>query len=290
MAFVQKFDLQIARGNYDAAGYYIPAWKRLSKTEHKNEKISTLMPMLSDFGAYSPAYAGTNEDWRAIIRATRPNGKNILATNGSGDIPVAFRTFGAANIDTFDISYFAHVVTNIKTAAANTLAYQEYKQTLESLHNATRANDIANYSKIAKQLSPKVKSIITGMNGCHIFCNGCGAVSKHIPSEQEYNIAHGNIKNFDNFIWSDITELHNHIDTKYDLIYVSNIFDYFRRTPEKISETANSLEPFLSPNGQIVICSPFATQMKSALKSSKLNQITQINDVILAGRLQNRGR
>lgn len=242
----------IARKDYNTrTGNYIPLWKKIARVR-KDIKLSDINWHGSNFGPYAPAYAATNEDWRFAMHELNPMGKSVLTVAASGDQPIAFQLSGARDIDTFDTTYFAKVIMDIKTSALQTMDCAQYKNMLVELRNARSASDIPNYDKIKNVCPRETLSAIRQMNGCRIFGMGTGIRDEYLPNEAEYNVAKQTVKKPIRFIWSDLESLHTKLDKKYDLIYLSNIFEYYHDA-NKITQTLNSLYPFLTDNGEIML-------------------------------------
>ena len=243
---------QIARKDYNTrTGNYIPLWKRIARVR-KDLKVSDINWHNANFGPYAPAYATTNEDWRFAMRELNPAGKSVLTVAASGDQPIAFLANGARDIDTFDTTYFANVIMDIKTSALQTIDCAQYKNMIFELRNAKSADDISVYDKIKTVCPHKTLTAIRQMQGCRIFGMGTGIRDEYLPNESEYNAAKKIVKQPIRFIWSDLENLHTELNKKYDLVYLSNIFEYFHDT-NKITNTLNNLYPFLNENAQIML-------------------------------------
>ena len=201
-----------------------------------------------------------------------------MTVAGSGDQPIAFALCGAKIVDTFDISYFAHIITDLKIAAIQTLDYEEYTNFVASLRTATCPDEIAHYDKIAPKCSNKTRNTVYQMNGCLIFKQGIGMYQEYMPNKFEYAMAKKLITQPMDFIWSNVDSLHGFLTRQYDLIYMSSVFDFYR-DEAKITNTINSLRPNLTDNGCIALYlsdgmpATKRAQLVSAAKNSELNQI-----------------
>ena len=240
-----------ARKCYNKSGVYIPVWRRYQRMYH-DANISPSDCNMTNFGQYSPAYATTNENWRFAMNKLHPAGKSVLTVTASGDQPIAFAISGAQNIDTFDTTYFAKVVMDIKTSAIQTLNHKQYGNMVDALRNTNCVSEIPGYDKIAP-LCPHDTIIATKqMRGCYIFNQGTGPNTEYMPTESEYNIARKTIKTPMNFIWSDLQDLNTQLNKQYDIIYLSNIFDYFQSS-QNIINTINKMHPFVKDGGEIML-------------------------------------
>ena len=140
----------------------------------------------------------------------------------------------------------------MKTSAIQTLNLDEYNLFISGLADAKSVRDIPQYEKIAGKCPRETIIATKQMHGCKIFHNGIGLYKEYMPTESEYKTAQEVIKQPINFIWSDLQNLHSHLNKKYDVIYLSNIFEYFR-DGTKITNVLNNLENFLNVNGQIML-------------------------------------
>jgi len=246
------FYSHFARENYNPrTGNYVPMWHKIART-NKNIKLSDADINMMNFGQYSPAYPTTNEDWRFAMHELKPAGKSVLTVTGSGDQPIAFAISGARDIDTFDTTYFAHVIMDMKTSAIQTMNHKQYFSFVDDLNKKNFICDVNGYDKI-QSVCP-LQSILAAkqMRGCRIFNQGYSMYLEYMPNESEYNAAKNIIKKPMNFIWSDIAELHTQLNKEYDIIYLSNIFEYFHNR-KKITNVLNSLKPFVKNGGEIML-------------------------------------
>ncbi len=201
------------------------------------------------FAKYSPAYVTTNEDIRMIFDNFNPSGKRVLVNTGSGDAPMFYRAYGARDVDSFDISYCAKVMMDMKTAAIKTMSLSEY---LGFLSNISGTKNFDSYSDIVDAMPLQSRNFIKCMNGCAIFSNGMGVVEEALPNKEEYKKMNRSINSSIPFIWSDLKDLHTHLHKQYDEIYLSNIFQY-EESKENIVKILNNLRPFLSNGGNIIV-------------------------------------
>ncbi len=246
------FYAHFARADYNQrTGNYIPAWQKIARA-HRGIKISDAECNMTNFGQYSPAYPTTNEDWRFAMRELQPAGKSVLTVTASGDQPIAFAISGARDIDTFDTTYFAKVIMDMKTSAIQTMDRNQYYSFVGDLDKIKFICDINGYDKI-KTICPKSSMLAAKqMRGCHIFGQGYNLYPEYMPNDAEYDTAKKIVTGPMNFIWSDIDELHNQLNKEYDIIYLSNIFEYFH-SQKKITNVLNNLKPFVKNGGEIML-------------------------------------
>ena len=82
----------------------------------------------NNFGRFSPTYTVSNEYLSEAMEILKPRGKSVLTVAVSGDQAFFYKINGASHVDTFDISYCAQVMMNVKTAAVQTLDYTGYQE------------------------------------------------------------------------------------------------------------------------------------------------------------------
>lgn len=205
------------------------------------------------FSTYSPAYTVTNEDIRWVASKTKDEANRVLTVAGSGDHPLFYALNGANDIDTFDISFCAKTIMDIKTAAIKKLTRQEYIKLILQAHKSGSHLSIPNMSKIIDNLPNDSTYFIKEMDGYYIFDNGLSILDHKeiIPTQQEYEqMAKLAPKSF-NFIWSGIDKIHTKISGEYDLINLSNIFEYMKE--EQIQEILSLLRPHIKKDKYIIV-------------------------------------
>lgn len=203
------------------------------------------------FSSYCPAYVTTNENLRYAMDVLKPNGAKVLTAAASGDQPMFYKLYGAAHIDTFDITYCSKAIMDLKTAAAQQMSYSDYIVLIETLHTFKSISDVPGYKDIAELCPADTRRFLSRMDGRNIFGNGL-VNHENLPTEDEYLGMQNNINQPFNFIWSNLTNLSKHIDVEYNQIYLSNIFEY-EHNPVKIAKVLNSLRSYLSVGGQIMV-------------------------------------
>jgi len=216
------------------------------------KKYMSSVDCLTSPGAqYSPAYSVTNEDLRRAYQFMPKNAENVLVVSASGDHPMFATLYGAGNIDTFDISYNAKCVMDIKTIALQVLKYDEYKNLLNDLFFANDVQKIKNMDKIFDKLPIEEQNYMRAMRGYFLFNHGLAHYNPDLMvTESEYNQMRKNIKKTFDFIWSDITSLHHHLNKQYDFIHLSNIFDFLDEDNRMYVLT--NMMKYTKPNG--VMC------------------------------------
>lgn len=218
----------------------------------KSDNGDSFHNSLLGFSHYSPSYVLTNEDIRWVSGLTQNKGPRVLTVAASGDHPMFYAMRGATNIDTFDISFCAKVAMDIKTAAIQKLSRDEYVQLLNDMHQAQRISDVKSITELMPDIPQNSAYFIQQMGAYPIFSNGLNPsyYKETIPTDAEYAKMRENIRAPFKFIWSDIKSLHTNLTDEYDVINLSNIFEYM--TPQQIHQTLAALRNHVRPGGAII--------------------------------------
>ena len=204
------------------------------------------------FGTYSQAYTVTNEDLRKSMRFMPEKCENALVVAASGDHPLFCSLYGAKNVDTFDISYNAKCIMDIKTLALNTLNHQDYIRFIKDLYDiSVPLMDVKNMDRVLYKLPKTEYDYIYALRESPIFIRKSislnGAV---LPTQFEYNKLQESVKSPYNFILSDICKMGGKLTKSYDFMHLSNIFDYVQSFYYEI--VISSLMEHVNPGGRIV--------------------------------------
>ncbi|MBR5904599.1 MAG: hypothetical protein IKZ49_03645 [Alphaproteobacteria bacterium] len=208
------------------------------------------------FETYSIAYVVTNENLRQLPQLMPKKHESVLSVVGSGDHPLWFSLYGAKHIDTFDISYNAKILMDIKVAALSCLNWCEYNRLLEDFYEINwfpceHISSIKNMDKILPKLPETESEYIKALDNAKIFRTYCSPKkSESLPTFFEYLKLRIKVKKPYNFYLTDIKNLSNFITTSYDVIHLSNILDY---VPAK--EHKDIILPLLNhvnPDGRII--------------------------------------
>ena len=205
------------------------------------------------FSKYSHAYVITNENLREVSKLIKDKKGPILTVAGSGDQPIFFSLTGNKNIDAFDISFCSKAIMDIKTSAIQNLNINQYKQLLADLHTGTNFQQIPNMGHISRSLPNDTKTFIQQMNMYEIFGNGRHPrnYATYMPTSEEYNYMKKIINKPFKFIWEDLENINLKIDKEYDVIHLSNIFEY--KNAAEIESTIIKLKPYINKNGFIIL-------------------------------------
>ena len=232
-----------------------------------------------NFAQYSPAYAVTNEDVREILSALKikPN-SHILTVAGSGDQALHYKLSGASHVDTFDITYNAKMIMDIKTTAIQNLPRSDYALLVSRCSRSNDICDIPQYQQIEQHMPTETREYIRHMRGMFLTRGG---PCYDIIYNDEYTKLQKLIAEPFNFIWTDLPELSSHLTQKYDQIYLSNILQYHAK-PEYIIPLVNDLSSFLNPGGTMMVnVAPFFVgedidalrQMKKSVEDNGIGSV-----------------
>ena len=92
-------------------------------------------------------------------------------------------------------------------------------------------------------------------------------------SADEYATLQKKLTGYFNFIWSDVADLHTHLTTEYDVINLSNIFEW---APDLMLPTLQNLRNNVRPGGYILVQTgrglPIGKNMDKFLQASNVVQ------------------
>ena len=199
----------------------------------------------------APAYINTNEDLRWITSAI-PGSTRVLTVTGSGDQALFYHLNGAKTVDTFDITQFAGLIQDIKTAAIQTLTHDQYNALLQDLSASTNNTEfrIRNMDRIIPLLSPQGKHMLIQPLPFYRFLGGSYNQQSN-PTAQEYERLQTTLKTPFKFIHTPLNKLHSHLHGQYNIINISNIFDYCYTPAEKV-QIMQTLTPYLTVGGRFL--------------------------------------
>ncbi|MFQ6759779.1 MAG: hypothetical protein ACLRFM_00005 [Alphaproteobacteria bacterium] len=206
------------------------------------------------FSSYSPAYMSSNEQLQSIMQILKPVGKNVLAVTASGDAPLFFTAYGAQHVDTFDISYNARVVMDIKTyMLKNNFCFYDYVHVLRDIQTAPDVLNCVSGDVVMHAVTHDTLDYLRGMRGCRIFMRTSKGEIACFPDRTEFAAMKQNVRGRYNFIWSDLFDLSGRItDKKYDIIYLSNVLQFVNATSDIVA-VLNNMRAHLNTDGVIVV-------------------------------------
>lgn len=202
--------------------------------------------------SYIPAYTITNEDWRWAREITR-GAQHVLTVAGSGDQALTYRLVGAKTVDTYDITKCAGIIQEIKTAAIPVIPRDEYYQLLRELRYSANPLNMFSMTHVVPRLRPQTIDLMRSRIGVINFSRGASvdAYPQNQFTDDEYKHLQQIIRGPFEFFNCDITELNLRAIKKYDLIDISNIFDYGYERRDQIDILAR-LTKCLMLGGRII--------------------------------------
>ena len=205
----------------------------------------------ANFANFSPAYAQTNEDIREVLSwGVRPApGMDILTVAGSGDQALHYKMAGAAHVDTFDLTFNAKMMMDIKTTAIQKLNHADYTALINLVSRTRNIADVPQYRQIFNYMPADTRKYIQQMNGLRLVRGGIYFEALY---SDEYAKLQKLITGPFNFIWTDLSELSAHLTRQYDQIYLSNILQY-NADAEYIIPLVVDLARFLKPGGTMMV-------------------------------------
>lgn len=216
-------------------------------------KIAREKALSTGFSEYSSAYIIANEDLRQTMRFMPEKCENALVVAGSGDHPLFCSLYGAKHVDTFDISYNAKCIMDIKVAALQILSQSEVWQLLCDLYIAKDITLVKNMDKILAVLPLVQRDYIRAMKNYNIFNQRLNPrkYAQYFVNNQEYAKLRQIVKSPYNFMLSDVADLGANLTQNYDFIHLSNIFDNI--SSEKQFDVVSSLVKNVNLGGRILI-------------------------------------
>lgn len=209
------------------------------------------------FNTYTSAYVVTNEELRISMNFVPKKCENALVVAASGDHPLFCSLFGAKHVDTFDVSYNAKCMMDIKVAALNCLEYLDYGQFLEDLYTSCKSasidiTSVKNMDKILQKLPETEADYIRTLKCEPLFSRGPSPIESGVlPTFTEYCKMRKKIVKPYNFFLTNIYSLYKYLEKPYDFVHLSNIFDYV--SEGHYEEILLPLMQHINRGGRIVI-------------------------------------
>ena len=233
------------------------------------------------FHSNSAVYKFTNENVGGYYDLLKLNNKNMLTVCSSGDHILEAILRDANKVDCFDISIFTKYFMNLKLSAVLTLEYYDFVKYFFHSSNFFDIFSETTYSKIRKNLE-KIDFnsslfwdvIYTNFDGYKIYSSKlfehntfdidifANKKSSYLNKDNYYILKNKlekyiSINNKILFYQSNITDLHNILKDKYDIIILSNISNYMNNIYKEnayynfYNLVINELDSCLNENGII---------------------------------------
>lgn len=239
--------------------------------DYKKEVIDSfrqLDELENTFGNYSKMYMFTNENINSYLNLFDLDNKNILTVCSSGDQALSLLTKNINKVTLFDINNLSKCIFELKRAIIINLDLDTYNSFFDIHNNNFLSLKI--YNKINQSLSFDVKELLD-----YIFNNYDSEFifkkmfygyyktpenMKRLLPYLDYNSYYElskKLKDLDiDFINTDIYNLINYLNIKYDFMLFSNITDYIINNKQdlvKFKEYILELRKYLNNNGSIQI-------------------------------------
>lgn len=181
---------------------------------------------------YGPAFLTSNELLRESIPAYgRIAQGDVLTVAASGDQAFMYAALGAKSVDTFDMTFSAKAVMDMKMVVMQQMSYEQYIQFIKNVA-VTQPRKMApmdllsvnGMAQVIEKMPLQSAEYIQQMRGCNIFSFGANRLS--FPTADEYAKMKEAIKEPFNFAWTDIDYLHWSATEQYDIINISNILEW----------------------------------------------------------------
>ncbi len=206
---------------------------------------------------YRPAYLITNEHLDDFICPADVRGRDVLTVAASGDQPMLFAACGAGRVDTFDMTYSAKVIMDLKVSALGHIDRMQYLKMMVDLRKSQEQNtdimDIRGVEKIIETMPHDSAEFLRRMSNAEIFSEGVKVIAPYRltrhPSLWQYNRMQRVVKEPFNFIWTDISHLTHRVTEKYDIVNISNILEWIGDA--RVAPTLGRLFGVLRPGGYI---------------------------------------
>lgn len=215
---------------------------------------------------YISTYHTTNEplaEWMDLIPVEN---RRVLTVAASGDQALSYAAHGASHIDTFDITINACAIMDFKTTALRLMDHMEYHSTVRNMAYIFNPKGYANINRVAAKMPQRTRTLMQNIikKRTSAFSHGASESPIFPMSDRLYLKIQQSVHAPFNFIWTDLMNLHNYIQGKYDIINTSNIFDHYlwgTRGTSDISKTIETLWPHLNAGGYI-FCTTTETIMQ----------------------------
>ena len=195
-----------------------------------------IVPAGGNHNAFGRAYLFANENVAEYIKNFNMQGKRVLSVAAGGDHVFECLLNGASFVDTFDINYAQKPIIELKTRMIKALPYEDF---MDFFFNEYCFFDKKIIEPIWNDFSPEL-SLYLDWYYCmgpsasrSMFVYGGAAASdyeidslSYLKDKQTYNRLAAVLPKKIKFTHLGAFDISAKIDTKYDYILLSNIFDY----------------------------------------------------------------
>ena len=231
--------------------FYASYWKVFDKVSYENYDymFNLFTSELENYYKYliysqsgnkttEKAYSFTNENLKNFFNSEYidVNGKRVLTVGSSGDQALNAIYYGAKSVDVVDMNIMTKLFIDLKTAMIKNLSFEDFEQ-----YSVAFVDYIEKYyPKISHDLPPETQRFFDTilLNGDFVWLNNFiresgfrGASNSVIYTDIDaYNSLQNKLLSGDyeiNVIVGDIARFVDLTHGKYDLILLSNIYEYF---------------------------------------------------------------
>lgn len=215
------------------------------------------------------AFAISNEKLPDVFNGLDLKNKSVLTVGSSGDQALNAILKGCKNVTIIDANIYTEPFVEYKLALIKTFDFK----TFNDLFIKPRAFNWKVYAKISHNLSPKTRQFWDSLmldltsnaewgeftekdiTSKMLMIDHSDRHSVFYKDEKMYNLLQSmlNDKNTKiNFVNAEFQEFPNVLQEKYDLIYLSNIYDYYRKNEVAFIKVVNELyKNNTKPKGKI---------------------------------------
>lgn len=186
------------------------------------------------FNAVGQTFLFTNENVGGYVNNLGQDltGARVLSVCASGDHAFSFYGAGARQVDTFDINYAQKLIYELKHTMIRHLPYHDFMAFFygkQTFFNRKIINPIWNEFSDALKIYLEVFYSTNIAHARRMFVYGRAINNPGIPyvnNKRLYDLIKHRLPEKINFVHNDLETLPQKLTAKYDLVVLSNIFDY----------------------------------------------------------------
>lgn len=233
------------------------------------------------FDVFSMTFPTATENIKDMYAKLELKDKDILTVTSSGDHIFCAVKEGVKKVDSFDINYFTNYYVALKKAIIQT--YDEFKDFENILfykiisegyvpkecYEEIRQNLEGKYQKFWDEIIDYADTLSLKLNNMFFKPSSHIYTLVNYLNNKDYTILRDNLSKIPiNFIHSDITKLDEQLNSKYDYMFFSNIYDYIGIDTVK-DYAKEKLIPYLNDNGEIIYAYMYDLDKNKAEKLSE---------------------
>lgn len=186
------------------------------------------------FNTVGQGFLVTNENVAGYVEHMGQdlNGARVLSVCSSGDHAFTFYGAGAKHVDTFDVNYTQKMIYELKNTMIRKLPYYEFMAFFYGKNNFFNRKII---TPIWNEFSDSLKLYMEVFYSTNVatarrmFVYGRAINNPGVPyinSKNQYDLIRAKLPARISFMHNDLETLPQQLTEKYDLVVLSNIFDY----------------------------------------------------------------